>query len=85
MTERKNMFPQVGADLSSGPPRVSVAMGEPGAVSGISTGELGGETHVPGDADTDTDDTGTEEGDGGGAGAIVAVAAVAAVAYFLYK
>ena len=80
MTERKNTFPQVGASLA-GVPRTDVEQGEPGAVSGISTGELGGASHVP----DDTDDTGTEEGDGGGAGAIVAVAAVAAVAYFLYK
>ena len=88
MTEHKNTFPQVGASLA-GTPRVDTSQGEPGATSGITGGELagdtggGGATHDPDDTGTSTD---TEEGDGGGgAGAIMAVAAVAAVAYFLYK
>jgi len=82
MTERKNMFPQVGMDMSH-QPRVGVQMqGEPGAVSAIAAGELGGDA---GGATHGGDTDPAEEGDGGGAGAIVAVAAVAAVAYFLYK
>jgi len=73
MTSHRNTFPQVGASLTGTPVDVET-QGEPGAVSGISTGELG---TTPGGG-TDTDE-------GGGAGAIVAVAAVAALAYFLYK